>query len=123
MATLKQKRAIERAVENGGNVSRAMIEAGYSPATAKNPDKLTSSKAWAELMEAYLPDDLILKALREDIEAKPKNRVQELQLASKLKGKLQDGNGGNKTMIVIISGQSANRYGATTHPSTGDNSA
>lgn len=48
MATLKQKKAIALLVENGGNVSRAMREAGYSPNTAKNPNKLTDSISYRE---------------------------------------------------------------------------
>jgi len=60
--TIKQKKAIKNVVENGGNVSKAMRDAGYSPATAKNPSKLTDTAAWAELMETYLPDvDLAAK--------------------------------------------------------------
>lgn len=37
-------------VENGGNASQAMIDAGYSPATAKTPSKLTSSKAYQTIV-------------------------------------------------------------------------
>lgn len=59
--TLKQKRAIEIAVENGGNISKAMRDAGYSPATAKNPEKLTKTDAWQELMEKHLPDEKLLE--------------------------------------------------------------
>ncbi len=43
MSTIKQKRALQKMVENGGNVSQAMIQAGYAPATAKTPKKLTKS--------------------------------------------------------------------------------
>jgi hypothetical protein len=88
MATIKQQKAIQNAVENGGNVSRAMIDAGYSPATAKNPSKLTHSRAWADMMEAYLPDDMLLRALADDIEEKKGNRKPELELAFKLRGKM-----------------------------------
>lgn len=88
MASIKQQKAIQNAVENGGNVSRAMIDAGYSPATAKNPSKLTHSKAWADVMEAYLPDDMLLRALADDIEKKEGNRKPELELAFKLRGKM-----------------------------------
>lgn len=56
MATVRQKKAAEKVVENGGNVSKAMREAGYSPETAKNPKKLTKSKGWDALMEQYLDD-------------------------------------------------------------------
>ena len=41
---------------NGKPVSIAMLEAGYPPATAKNPQQLTQSKGWQELMAEYLPD-------------------------------------------------------------------
>jgi hypothetical protein len=88
MTSIKQRKAIQNAVENGGNISRAMIDAGYSPATAKNPSKLTQSKAWQELMEAYLPDDTLLRALADDIEKKVGNRKAELELAFKLRGKM-----------------------------------
>jgi hypothetical protein len=88
--TIKQKRAAEIAVENGGNISRAMREAGYSPATAKNPDKLTKSLAWQDLLEHYLPDDMLLDALSEDIQVKKGNRTPELTLAAKMKGRLTE---------------------------------
>ena len=61
MATIKQKKAIKNVVENGGNVSKAMRDANYSKETAKNPKKLTKSKAWEELMEEYLPDKELSK--------------------------------------------------------------
>lgn len=86
MATMKQRLAVKRMVENGGNVSRSMVEAGYSVATAKTPDKLTESKGYQELLNEYLPDDLILGALKDDIEKKPQNRTPELTLATKIKG-------------------------------------
>lgn len=90
MATEKQKRAIDNLVENGGNVSKAMRDAGYSAQTAKTPKKLTTSAAYQELMDAYLPDDMLLRALADDIESKEKNRKPELELAFKLKGKMTE---------------------------------
>jgi phage terminase small subunit len=48
--TTKQKLAVKNMVENGGNVSKAMRDAGYSVQTAKSPSKLTSSaKVQSEL--------------------------------------------------------------------------
>jgi len=88
MATDRQKEAIDNVVKNGGNVSKGMREAGYSVNTAKTPKKLTDSKAWAELMDAYLPDDMLLRALSDDIEKKEGNRKAELELGFKLKGKM-----------------------------------
>ena len=49
MATEKQIKAISNMVENGGIASRAMVDAGYSEATAKTPQKLTESKGFKEL--------------------------------------------------------------------------
>ena len=59
--TQKQAKAIKNVVENGGNVSKAMRDAGYSPETAKTPKKLTDSKAWEQLMEKNLPDKTLAK--------------------------------------------------------------
>ncbi len=103
MATIKQKKAVDNMVDNGGNVSKAMTEAGYSPATAKTPQKLTQSKGFEELLEEYLPDSMLLKALQEDIEGKTKNRKPELELAFKVKGKLTDrlDVGGDLTVTVV----------------------
>jgi hypothetical protein len=69
MATIKQKLAVQKTVENGGSVSRAMLDAGYKPATAKNPSKLTESKAWPALLEKYLPDEKLLATHDEALEA------------------------------------------------------
>lgn len=38
-------------------VSTAMLEAGYPPTTARNPQEITKSKSWAQLMQEYLPDE------------------------------------------------------------------
>jgi hypothetical protein len=117
MATDRQKAALDNLVKNGGNVSRAMIDAGYSPNTAKTPKKLTQSAAYGELLEAFLPDDMLLRALADDIEGKQLNRKAELELAFKLKGKMVDKqehtnpDGNLKTIII-------NKYGGTDTPST-----
>ncbi len=51
MATNKQEKALEIIVESHGKipVSRAMEQAGYTPATAKNPKNLTNSEAYKAL--------------------------------------------------------------------------
>lgn len=101
MATIKQKKALDNLVENGGNASKAMRDAGYSVETAKDPSKLTESKGFLELCEQRgLTDDFLLDALVEDIEKKPQNRKAELELAFKIKGKSgQDGNTYNLNII------------------------
>ncbi len=86
---MKQKKALEIMVENGGNASRAMIDAGYSINTAKNPSKLTSSVGFIKLCEEKgLTDDLLLNALVEDIKKKKGNRKAEIELGFKIKGRL-----------------------------------
>ena len=100
MATLRQKKAIDNVVENGGNVTKAMRDAGYAETTVNNPDNLTKSDAWLELMEAYLPDDMLLGALSDDIEKKEGNRKAELELAFKLRGKMVEKTEGKIDLLV-----------------------
>lgn len=118
MATFKQIQAINHLVENGGNVSKAMRDAGYSPATAKTPQKLTESAGFAELMEAYLPDDILLRALADDIDGKPLNRKAELELAFKLKGKMvekQDVTSNGQTLQVVVPTAVAQAFNVNTN--------
>lgn len=87
MTTFKQKLALEKTVENGGNVTKAMREAGYSEATANNPSNLTKSEGYQLLLKEYgLDEEFVTKALVEDIKAKPQNRARELLLASEILG-------------------------------------
>lgn len=69
MPTLRQQKAVEKLVETGGNVTQAMIGAGYSPASANSPSVLTESKGFQELVKEFIPDDLLLKVHREGLEA------------------------------------------------------
>lgn len=60
--TLKQRIAM-KVLENGGSVGAAMRAAGYTPATAKNPSKLTQSKAFIKILEkAGVTDSALAKA-------------------------------------------------------------
>lgn len=68
MATTRQKKAIANLVENGGIISRAMLDAGYSPATAKTPQKLTESIGFRTLADR-IPDDLLEKVHLEGLQA------------------------------------------------------
>lgn len=62
--TMKQRRAIKELAENGGIVSRAMIAAGYSPVTAKSPNKLTDSQWFRKVLE-QMDDSKYLNKLDE----------------------------------------------------------
>lgn len=61
-ASLKQAKAINVLLEKGGSVGNAMRIAGYSEATIKNPDHLTKSKAYKDILnEAGLTDEVLSK--------------------------------------------------------------
>ena len=88
MTTIKQELALEKTVENGGNISQAMRDVGYSESTINNPSNLTKSKGFLDLCnEKGLTDDLLINALIEVIKQKKGNRRAELELAFKIKGK------------------------------------
>lgn len=87
MATRKQKAAAAKIMENAGNVSKTMREVGYSENTAKNPNELTDSKGWKELMKEWLPDDMVLQRHEQIIqEGEDKDAVKGIDMAYKLKG-------------------------------------
>jgi hypothetical protein len=67
--TIKQQKAVKNMGENGGNVSKAMIDAGYSPATAKNPEKLTKSKNYTKLIQKILKPTKVLKTIDQSMDA------------------------------------------------------
>lgn len=71
MATQRAMLAFTKALENNGNVSKAMREAGYPPTTAKNPQQLTRTKGWKELCKkAGLTETKLLKKIVQGLEAK-----------------------------------------------------
>lgn len=124
MATARQKLAVDKLVENGGNVTKAMLDAKYSPATANTPKKLTESDGFKELCEeAGLTDGLLTKALVEDIKKKKGNRKAELELGFKVRGRLSDKQEFNQNLIINIPNEVANRFkinGTNTETSRSD---
>ncbi|HAU39989.1 MAG: hypothetical protein UV80_C0006G0041 [Candidatus Peregrinibacteria bacterium GW2011_GWF2_43_17] len=102
MATFKQTLATQKIMENHGNVSKSMKDAGYTDSTAKNPKNLTGSKGFQKLLdELGLTKEFIISALVEDIMAKKGKRKPELELAAKLKG-MFDISEENPDIIPII---------------------
>lgn len=57
--SLRAKKAMKLALENGGNVSKAMRDAGYSAAMSKNPQKLKKEIGWKALLDKFLPESLV----------------------------------------------------------------
>ena len=128
MATLKQKRAIANLVENGGNVSKAMRDAGYSVETAKTPSKLTESEAFKSIAE-QIPDYLLVKVHMEGLNAKqfkysPEGELMQLddfatrhkylESAYKIK-KVIDGDAPNVALVIAFHPT----FNAHTPPETG----
>jgi len=149
--TLRQKKAIEKVVENGGNVSKAMRDADYSLATTKTPQKLTQSKAWMELMEEHLPDDKLLEKHKEALDAvKPigaqilidkegkvvskdnegmievpdqQTRLKAVELGYRVKGKLRPEEGATlEAKILVIPSELISKYDTTVTPNSSDSS-
>lgn len=113
--TEKQKKAVAILVEDGGSVSGAMRKAGYSPATAKTPSKLTDSPAFIDYLEkAGVTDQKLAQVLNEglnatkavvmaaetndsfvDIQPDYQTRHKYLETAIKVKGHVKPQDGGN----------------------------
>lgn len=55
----ERARNTAKLVAKGKSVSKAMVEAGYSPASAKNPQLLTTSQQWKKILEEELSDKLL----------------------------------------------------------------
>ena len=103
MATVKQKIAFDKVVENGGNVTKAMRDVKYAPATYNNPKVLTESKGWKQLCEQHgLTEEFLVSALVEDIKKKPQNRKAELELGLKIIGKLSETPQQNNTLVLVL---------------------
>ena len=83
---------IKNYVKNGGEggMKKAMLQAGYSKSTAMQPVLLTRNPEFRKVLNEVLSKDMIIQCLNDDILAKPGNRVQELALASKIRGMLID---------------------------------
>lgn len=56
---LKHKKVLDNFTENGGNIQKAIKDAGYSQEVVENPQKILNSRTWQELMDAEFPDDSI----------------------------------------------------------------
>ncbi len=70
MSTQKQKALAKKIVGNPSlPMAEAMREVGYSEASASKPSEVTNSKGWQELMDKYLPDDKVLGAHQDALEA------------------------------------------------------
>lgn len=93
---------------------------GYGGLTAKKkPSEIIEAKGVKDALRAHgLTEELITTALVEDIEKKPQKRTEELKLGAEILGmKVHKESSSEKTLVVIIAGQSAERYGVKTEVS------
>ena len=89
-ANIKHRKVAKAIVDNGGNVSKAMREVGYSDAYAKNPQKLLQTKSFQELLDEYLPDELLTSTHRELVHDEDSNiRLRSVDLGYKIKNKFE----------------------------------
>lgn len=93
MTSFRQRLAFKKMVENGGNISKAMRDTGYSANTAKTPQKLTSTRGWQTLMQSILSDEELIEAHKNLLKAKTlmgtvdtKTVISALDMAYRLKG-------------------------------------
>lgn len=63
--TIRQKRVLDNLAENGGNLGKAILDAGYSKVTSLTPSKVTDTRGWKELLKEELPDSLIAQRHKE----------------------------------------------------------
>ena len=85
---IRIKKVFEQVVENGGaGIGKIMIKNGYSPNTAKTPQKITESKSWEMLLDQYIPESLVLKTHKKAFKA---NRVISARTTGKADEKTDD---------------------------------
>lgn len=96
MATQNQKRAVLKTIENLRTTDKIdmgdiLRQSGYSESVATHPKVVTESQGWIELLEQYLPDDLLLKKNLFLLKNKNWQAVNAgLDKAYKIKGKYKD---------------------------------
>mgnify|MGYP001611175047 FL=1 len=129
----KHREVLKKTLENRG-VSRAqaMREVGYQEGYIKD-NSIIDTDSWQELMRTFLPDELLAERHKELLNKREIKRIfnhelgewidtqvdvpetqavsKGLEMAYKLKRKYPTEEGGNKTLIINITGETARRFG------------
>lgn len=71
----RMKKAFKLVHEENKPVSVALQEAGYSKHTASKPKNITETKAWAQLVAKYTPEEMVLQKHRNLLNSKNENIV------------------------------------------------
>ena len=102
--------------DQGLSISKAMLQAGYGPGYAKNPHLFKRTDQWQKMLAEKLPDDDLLVAHRNALQATKWNdftgereadhniRLKAAVEGYKLKGKLMENNGNTNTQVNIVLG-------------------
>ena len=95
------------------NKRDTLLSVGYSEkvATHKAGEILESKGVKQALAEYGLTEELITTALVDDIQHKKGKRLGELSLGADILKMKENPQGGSKTLILVVSGQTATRYG------------
>jgi hypothetical protein len=72
MATIKQRKAVKKFVENLGESSpksagKILKEAGYSEVQAKNPAQVLDSKGFQAVLNTYIKEDDVIEKFKDHI--------------------------------------------------------
>lgn len=124
MSTLLQQNLAAEIIKNRikpaykrKNKKELLVASGYALKSATSvPSKILEQKGVKRALElqleaAGLTKELIEKSLVDDIISKPKKRDKELKLGAEILGLTNHNKGDtNKTLVVIIANESAQRY-------------
>ena len=99
MAIKLQKVKQHKAVKMG----QVMVEAGFSPLTARNPKDLTDSAGWAELKKKYLDEEIALITLNELAGKENEDKDNRLKASTEIL-KLQDRYPAQKSKVLGLFG-------------------
>lgn len=67
--TARQARAVKNLVENGGNMGKAIIDAGYAASVAKTPAKVFKSTTLEGMLEEAIPTSRYVKKISDLLDA------------------------------------------------------
>lgn len=133
MPTTKQKKLAEVIVENATldkplNKGEMLVKVGYArnTAEAKPNDILESEGVQQALEELGFTEENAKKVVSEIMlneKVDPTSRLRATDQVFKVKGSYAGDKGGNKTLIVMISGESAKRYDVPTTRITEESSS
>jgi hypothetical protein len=104
-----------------GSKGKLVEMGGYKKPMIDHPKRVLESKGFKEELAKFgLTEELISTALVDDINNKPQNRNPELRLGAEIlnMNKREEAQGTNN-LIVIISGESAERYKVLGRDNTG----